>query len=223
MADMKHSSTPKKIIIFTGPSISSEEASKILDADYRPPIKRDDILKAIKESPDVIGIIDGVFHQQPAVSHREIMEASNKGITVVGGSSMGALRASELDDLGMIGIGYVYEQYKNGAIESDDDVAVVFTPDTFEQLSDSLVSINYNLQKAHKKGVINSEELEKLTNTAKSIFYPKRTYKKIFNDSNVDAEVIERLNKFIEDEDCDIKREDALKVLDYIKKNYFSE
>ncbi len=209
--------TSSKIIIFTGPSLSAQEASQILDADYRGPVQRDDILKALHESPDIIGIIDGVFHQQPAVSHREIMEALKKGVIVVGGSSMGALRASELDDLGMVGVGYVYNQYKSGAIESDDDVAVVFTPDTFEQLSDALVSVHYNLQKAHEKGLINAAQLELLVNTAKKIFYPKRTYKKIFNDSNLDLKIIERLDEFITNENCDIKREDALKVLNYIK------
>jgi len=75
----------KKIIVFTGPSLSVEEASIILEADYRAPIKRGDIIEAIKDSPEVIGIIDGVFHQQPAVSHREILEALKKGIKVVGG------------------------------------------------------------------------------------------------------------------------------------------
>ena len=82
----------KKIIIF-GPSLSHKEASEILDADYRPPIQRGDITAALNENPDIIGIIDGVFHQQPAVSHREILDALKRGITVVGGASMGALRS----------------------------------------------------------------------------------------------------------------------------------
>ncbi|MCI6930805.1 MAG: TfuA-like protein, partial [Methanobrevibacter boviskoreani] len=115
----------KRIIVFTGLSLSFDDASQILDADYRPPVKRGDIFKILKEEekPDIIGIIDGQFHSAPAVAHKEIMEALNEGITVVGGSSMGALRASELDSLGMIGVGFVYNEYKNGNIKSDDDVA----------------------------------------------------------------------------------------------------
>ena len=62
----------------------------------------------------MIAIIDGVFHKEPAVSHKEILEAIKKGVTVVGGASMGALRASELDDFGMIGVGRVYHDYSNG-------------------------------------------------------------------------------------------------------------
>lgn len=210
----------KKIIIFTGPSISIKEASKILEAEYRNPIKRGDILEAITESPDVIGIIDGVFHQQPAVSHREIMEALNKGIVIVGGSSMGALRASELDELGMIGIGYVYQQYKTGAVESDDDVAVILNPQTHEQLSDSLISIDYNLKNARDAGIISNQELEKLLEVSKSIFYPKRTYEKVFKESNLDEKVIESLKKYIQEHGYDVKRKDAIDVLKYIKSNF---
>lgn len=210
----------EKIIVFTGPSLSINEALTILDADYKPPVKRGDILEALKHSPDVIVIIDGVFHQQPAVSHREILEAMNRGITVVGSSSMGALRASELDELGMIGIGYVYKQYKTGAIESDDDVAITLNPVTHEQLSDSLVSIDYNLKKARDNGILSDEELQKLLETAKSIFYPKRTYDKIFKESCLDENVLEPLKLFLKEQGCDVKRQDAIKVLNYVKENY---
>jgi hypothetical protein len=44
-----------------------------------------------------------------AVGHREIISALKAGVCVVGGSSMGALRASELDSYGMIGVGRIYE------------------------------------------------------------------------------------------------------------------
>ena len=113
-----------------GLSLSSDEANKILKAEYHPPVARGDIINVLKDNPDIIVIIDGVFHKEPAVSHKEILKAINKGIIVIGGASMGALRASELDDFGMIGIGQVYEDYRSGVVESDDDVAVVINPET---------------------------------------------------------------------------------------------
>ena len=134
-----------KIIIYTGLSLSFDEAKEILDSHddveviYKRPIKRGDIGLAINEHPDIIGIIDGVFHQNSAVAHREILKAIDEGITVVGASSMGALRASELDTLGMKGIGYVYEQYATGKVTSDDDVAVMLDSETLEQLSEPLI------------------------------------------------------------------------------------
>ncbi len=207
----------KNIIIFLGPSLSADEASKILDADYRPPIQRGDVTAALQDNPDIIGIIDGVFHQQPAVSHREILNALKKGVTVVGGASMGALRASELDDFGMVGIGYVYNQYKNGFIESDDDVAIVINPVNLEQLSDSLVSMEYNFKRMLDKGIVSKEEFDRLIKTAKSIFYPKRTYDLVFKNVDIDETRIKELERFLDEKGIDIKRQDAIDVIKYIK------
>ena len=86
--DKTKKSTDKRIIIFLGPSLNPEEALKILNADYRPPVGRDDVIKALQDKPDVIVIIDGVFHQKPAVSHKEILRALKEGVKVIGGASM---------------------------------------------------------------------------------------------------------------------------------------
>ena len=206
----------KKVIVFTGLSISPEEASTILEADYRAPVKRNDVLNAIADKPDIIGIIDGVFHQSPAVSHKEIMKAMDEGITVVGGSSMGALRASELDVLGMKGIGYVYNQYASGAITSDDDVAVTFDPDSKVSLSEALVNIDYKLNLAIEKGIINSEEKENIIKVTKDIYHPKRNYPYIFANIDMEADKKTKLMEFINKTD-DIKYLDAIEVLEYIK------
>jgi TfuA protein len=209
-------STDKKIIVYIGPSLSSDDANKILKAEYHPPVARGDISNVLKDNPDIIVIIDGVFHKKPAVSHKEILEAMKNDITVVGGASMGALRASELDDFGMIGLGQVYEDYRSGIVESDDDVAVVINPETLEQLSEALINMNYNFKAAKDKGIINNEEFKNLVKTAKSIYYPKRTYDKVFKDSNLETEKIKQLNKFLQEKRVDIKKEDAILVLKYV-------
>lgn len=206
-----------RIIIFTGPSLSHEEAGKILKADYRPPVGRGDVAKAINDHPVIIGIIDGVFHQQPAVSHREIMEAIEQGIIVVGGASMGALRSAELEDMGMIGVGRVFKAYKDGLVESDDDVAVVFEPSTNQQLSEALISMKYNFDKATQEGIISSEDSDHLYQAAKEIYYPKRTYNLVFRNSNLDDKKMNRLKRFLDDKGRDIKKQDAKEVLNYIK------
>ncbi|MFZ0441160.1 MAG: TfuA-related McrA-glycine thioamidation protein [Methanobacterium sp.] len=207
----------KKIIVFTGPSLLPNEANKILEADYRPPVSRGDVTKALKDKPDIIIIIDGLFHQKPAVSHKEILEAINNNVIVVGGASMGALRAAELDDLGMIGVGQVYKDYRRGNIESDDDVAVVINPETLEQLSEALISMNYNFKAAMDEDVINEAEYKILVKTAKSIYYPKRTYDKVFKESKLEIEDLKRIRKFLNENMVDIKREDAVSVLKFVK------
>ncbi len=206
----------KKIIVYLGLSILEDEAKTILDADYRPPVKRGDILKAISEKPDVIGIIDGVFHHSPAVAHKEIMKALDKGITVVGGSSMGALRASELDDLGMVGIGYVYKAYRSGAITSDDDVALSFDPVNKVPISEALVNVDYKLELAVKEGIITEEEKDHIHNIAKEIYYPKRSYQNIFSKVELEDEKKTKLIDFVLKEK-DIKYLDAVEVLEYIR------
>ncbi len=118
----------QRIIVFLGPSLDRESAGKILAAEYRPPAKRGDITRAAGDGASVICLIDGVFHQDNAVAHREILAAVKKGVKVVGASSMGALRAAEMDTLGMVGIGEIYRMYRDGELESDDEVALVFDP-----------------------------------------------------------------------------------------------
>ena len=206
----------KKIIVYLGLSIQEEEARGILDADYRSPVKRGDILKAISEKPDIIGIIDGVFHHSPAVAHKEIMKALKMGITVVGGSSMGALRASELDDLGMVGIGYVYKQYRSGAITSDDDVALSFDPVNKVPISEALVNVDYKLDLAVKEEIITGEDRDYVHNIAKEIYYPKRSLQNIFSKVEMEDSKKTKLIDFMLKEK-DIKYLDAIEVLEYIK------
>ena len=66
-----------------------------------------------------------------------------------------------------------------GVIESDDDVAVVINPETLEQLSEALISMNYTFKAALDEGVIDETDFNILINTAKSIYYPKRTYNRV--------------------------------------------
>lgn len=216
-----------KIIIYTGLSIPFGEARDILDSHddinviYKRPIKRGDLKLDLKENPDIIGIIDGVFHQNSAVGHREILEALNSGVKVFGASSMGALRASELDSLGMVGVGYCYNQYASGAIDSDDDVAVMLDSDTLEALSVPLISMNYVFSNAVSEGILTQGECDELASIAKSTFYPKRNYSQTLSESGLDSDKKDLLINFIRESE-DIKKEDAKELLHCIK-NYINE
>ena len=76
-------------IVFVGLSIPLSEARQIVEADFRAPCKRGDLAQL--DSGTVVGLIDGVFHQNDAVSPREILYALQRGVTIYGSSSMGAL------------------------------------------------------------------------------------------------------------------------------------
>lgn len=210
----------KRIIVYTGLSISFSQAEEILKAEYRPPIKRGDLFELLEDEKDVdiIGIIDGVFHQSPAVAHKEILKALDEGITVVGGASMGALRACELYPYGMIGVGNIFEDYKNGVIESDDDVAVSLNPETYEQLSDSWINMKYNFNKACEDDIITHSDVDELLLTSKNIYYPKRSFEYVINKSAITEDKKSNLKEYLNKNKFDIKHDDARAVIEYIKK-----
>lgn len=45
----------KRIVVFIGPSLPLKEAKQILDADYHPPVARDDVAVLLDDPPQVIG------------------------------------------------------------------------------------------------------------------------------------------------------------------------
>lgn len=212
----------EKITIFTGPSLHPSKAREIFDkATYMPPIKRGDATKAFEEGARIIGIIDGIFFKEVAVSPRELLALLDKGIILVGGSSMGALRAAELDAYGMIGVGYVYEMYKKGEINSDDEVALIFAPDTLKPLSEPLVNIRYNLKALTKSNVVDSDTAEDLLKIAQGLYYPLRTYKRIIelaiNKGLLTKEEGNMILDSVSRHRIDLKRLDAIKVIEKIK------
>jgi hypothetical protein len=120
--------TVEKILVYLGPSLSLKRAREILpDAIYHPPAKQGDIVTDLVQiSPSIIILIDGVFHANLSVWHKELVYALQyPGLKAVyGAASMGALRAAELDWIGMIGIGQIYEWYRDGVTEDDSEVAL---------------------------------------------------------------------------------------------------
>lgn len=213
----------EKIIIYTGLTMPFDEAREILDSNenreviYKRPIKRGDLGHDLNENPTIIGIIDGVFHQNSAVGHREILNVIKKGIEVYGASSMGALRASELDSLGMHGIGYVYNQYANGTIISDDDVAVMLDSETLKPLSVPLINMNYIFTNAVNKNIITEDEKEELLKIAKKTYYPQRNYAQTLSQSSLNDAKKDNLINFIRISE-DIKKEDAKELIKHIQK-----
>ncbi|OPY38679.1 MAG: TfuA-like protein [Methanoregula sp. PtaU1.Bin051] len=210
-----------RTIVFLGPSLERSAADSILpDAEYRPPARRGDILAAVRDGATIICLIDGVFHQDSAVGHREILSAIKAGVQVIGASSMGALRAAELDTLGMEGIGEIYRMYRSGELVSDDEVALVFDPDSGLALSEPLVNIRCTLKNALCDGIIDAAAHDAILAAAQSLFYPQRTYSRIISvaEGSIEAGTRERFAIWISDHSCDQKRVDAKAALEYVKK-----
>jgi hypothetical protein len=207
------------VVVFLGPSLDPDAARAILDATFRPPAKRGDLTAAVADGAAVIGLIDGVFFQDSAVGHREILAALRRGVRVIGASSMGALRAAEMESFGMEGIGEIYRRYASGELVADDEVALVFDPYTGIALSEPLVNIRYALELAERAGVLDEGECRALFDVAAGLYYPDRTYRRIAAEaaSVLGDEAVSRFLAFVEIEKPDLKRKDAVRALTYLR------
>jgi len=209
--------------IFTGPTISSVEASAELKAVYLPPAAEGDVYRAALHRPQAIGIIDGYFQSVPTVRHKEILWAMSRGIHVFGCASIGALRAAELLPFGMEGVGAVFELYRDGILEDDDEVAVVHGPaeTDFVSASEAMINIRQTLRKAERLGVISTDLRVSLENIGKELFYPERNYSVLLRhageNGSTEAELT-RLREWLPNHRVNQKREDALLMLGVIRR-----
>jgi hypothetical protein len=119
----------------------------------------------------------------------------------------------------MTGVGEVYRMYKNGELVSDDEVALVFDPETGLSLSEPLVNIRFTLREAERQGVITPQDHAALLSVAQAVFYPQRTYGRIVSGAvdGVSLETRERFLAWIKLHAVDQKREDAVAALEYIR------
>jgi len=203
-------------VVFLGPSLPIAEAREILDADYRPPVKRGDLQHL--EGVELICIIDGVFLQSCSVGHREILSLLNRNIKVVGGGSMGALRAAEMGHYGMIGVGLIFQKYVSGEVQGDDEVALVFDPETMEPLSEPLVNLRFLLDAAWVADIIDSAQRNRILDEMRSIYYPRRTIPVFMEVAHKFlGDGAEGFDRFFADNYRDIKKEDAITILKSLK------
>jgi hypothetical protein len=170
-----------RAVLFVGQSLDPELAAAAFPGEIRPPIKRGDIDEVLgaPEPPEIIGIVDGQFLHELAISPKEVLHALDRGVKVYGASSMGALRAVECEPFGMIGVGRIFELYRSGEIDADDEVAITFDGESRRALSEPMVNIRIALQAAVDAGVIPQETGDHVTALAKSLYFPDRTYARV--------------------------------------------
>lgn len=207
-------------IAFLGPSLPHSVAQDLYpDLLILPPAAMGDVLGAVNRyRPHAIGLIDGTFLTNMSVYHKELLYAMEQGIWVLGGSSMGALRAAECAAYGMIGVGGIYERFASGALEDDDEVALTHADRSLEYrpVSDAMVTIRSGLAGARTAGLISAEEEAALAAFQKERWFPDRRLSLIGADARalgIESERCEALHAFMRSEVVDPKREDALELL----------
>jgi len=205
-------------VIFLGPSLGLDAARAICPGEYRPPVQMGDVYRAVEDGARTIAIVDGLFERIPAVWHKEILFALDRGVAVYGGGSMGALRAAELHAFGMIGVGAIFRDFASGALNDDDEVAVAHGTAESAYLATSVAMVNLRsgLLRAVEAGCLDSEEAQTLLDTSKARFYPERSWEGLLGDARslgLAPARIGALERFLEEERPDQKRDDAVEVL----------
>jgi len=210
-----------KPIIFVGPTLHGDAALRSKAFVWSPPAMRGDIYSATKRKPRFIGLIDGCFETGPSVWHKEILWALTHGIRVYGSASMGALRAAELAPFGMIGIGSIYERYRDGPLEDDDEVAVLHAPEelAYGPLTEAMVDIRATVDHALADRKISQRTGSVLLKIGKATFFKERTWEHILAQAakaDVPLTQVEVLKRWLPHNRVEQKRRDALKMLDAI-------
>lgn len=208
------------VIVFSGPTLHGEDMSKHGSIDWRRPAARGDIYEAAKHMPVAIGLIDGYFENTPSICHKELLWALARGIHVLGASSMGAIRAAELDVYGMRGVGAVYRRFKAENLD-DDEVAVVHGPAELDYLptTAAMVNVRFTLERARAEGVIHDTLHQALIGAAKGIFYKQRTWPLIIEQVSKLPEhnsAVQALNAWLPQGLVDQKKRDALELVSEI-------
>jgi hypothetical protein len=166
-----------RVHVYCGSTITSSEVTEIIPwAVTHPPVKHGDLLQLTVSAADIVIIIDGLFYHTAPVRHKEILILIAEGVTVIGAASMGALRAAELHPYGMIGLGSIFDAYRAGIIEADDEVAVAHEAGNYRPLSEALVDIRAIVNQACRDGALNSSEAAELVGAARAIHFTRRTW-----------------------------------------------
>ncbi|MGZ2484882.1 hypothetical protein ACVITL_003405 [Rhizobium pisi] len=203
-------------IVFAGPSLP--DAASLAGEGIRvlPPATQGDVLAAVAEGANVIGLIDGGFEYAAPVWHKEILQALSLGVAVLGAASMGALRAAECHPFGMIGIGRIFEDYRTGRLVDDAAVALTHAPSALgsKPLTVPLVNVSATLDAMEGRGLLAHGQREQIEQAAGAIFFKKRTWRAIVERCAGMAEPDRRsLLAALLANSIDQKRIDALELL----------
>jgi hypothetical protein len=205
-------------IIFAGPSLPPRARPHVAGLEWRPPLRRGDLYMVALRRPGLIGVVDGYFETVPTVWHKEILWAMSQGVHVYGAASIGALRAAELAEFGMKGVGQIYRQYRAGELTDDDEVAVLHGPAEigYVQVTEAMVNVRATVEQALRSGIVEPDLAAALIEIAKSLFYKDRTYEamlKLASGRGFAPAALDRFETWLPRGQVDQKRIDAEEML----------
>lgn len=207
------------IVVFAGPTLHASAVPSVPDLRVLPPVAQGDVYRVARERPWGIGIVDGYFEHVPAVWHKEILWAMAQGIHVFGAASLGALRAAELADFGMIGVGQIFEHYRDGTLTADDEVAVAHlsAEHGYRRVSEALVDVRATLSAAVEADVCTAALAHRVLSHASAMFYAQRTWPQVLAAARAageDATALADLERWLPTGRIEQKRLDAVALVE---------
>lgn len=212
-----------RVVVFTGTTLAHAEVQAELHATCLPPAAQGDVYRVARwQRPRVIGIVDGYFESVPSIWHKEVLWAMSHGVHVFGSASLGALRAAELADFGMEGVGAIFQAYREGEVQDDDEVAVAHAGAelAYRATSEAMVNIRATLAAAEAQGVLAPSAHSVLERSAKDLFYRDRLYPLIVQRARGNGLCTADMDRFaawLPLGRVDQKRADALLMLRHIR------
>ncbi|MDY7103225.1 MAG: TfuA-like protein [Actinomycetota bacterium] len=208
-------------VVFVGPTLTRDAVARVLDADVRGPAAAGDVARAAAHRPAAILVIDGIYERTPAVGHKEVLWALSEGVAVYGAASMGALRAAELDRFGMIGVGEVYRQLRDGQVIADDAVAVAHLGAEHDHrpTTVALVDIVAALDDAVAAGVVEAADARALIGAARALHYTERIWPSVLERAAAELrpEVVGPLRTWLRSGTRSQKADDARAALERVR------
>lgn len=205
--------------VFIGPSVPDAAAiASGTGLRLHPPVAAGDLLRLPLAEGDIVGIVDGYFHQVRSVRHKEILSLLARGIVVLGAASIGALRAAELERFGMRGVGEIFADYRDGRLEADDEVALMHgsAESGYFPMSEPLVNIRATLALAEHGQICDSGTASRIVSELAARPFHQRSYAEVVLAARMiglDAVDADRLGAFCAANGVNRKRGDALKLM----------
>ncbi len=171
-----------RVKIYCGPELAESVRTVLPEAELAPPIKRGDVHRDLAAAVNVVGIVDGDVLEAVSVASTEILDAIRVGVRVFGAGGLGAIRAAELDRLGMTGCGLVYDHVRANPYFRDDALGLVHFSGPDASSTISLVELELTIERlvASKKLAVGAAR--GLLRRFRDLHFSQRTFDRLHAD-----------------------------------------
>jgi hypothetical protein len=111
----------------------------------------------------------------------------------------------------MIGVGSVFRLFRRGVLDADDEVALAYSNETYQAVTDPLVNTRYALRAAVRRGILTRAEAAEIVTRVKRFYFPERTRQHLLSVARkvAGSERAGELREFLATDAPNVKERDA--------------